>query len=77
MAGIIAFFTALPQVVALIGQLGSLLQKLMTAADKNNLRGWMDDLEKRIDNLSAATTETEKYSAVKDLLKSIGNIAPN
>ena len=74
MSGLIAFFSSLPAIITLLGQIGTLMQKLLHVANTNNLNGWINDLEKRIDKLSAAKTDEEKYKAIQDLLSSIHHV---
>ena len=66
-AGILAFLQALPRILALMEQVG----KWITA---NNFNGFMDNLEKRINELEAADTNEKKLEAAKKLADLIRNI---
>lgn len=50
------------------------MNKLLTVAQTNNLRGWIDDLEKQVDALQNAKTQADKISAAQGIVSSISNL---
>lgn len=70
-AGIIAFFNAIPAIVELISRMGNLFDSLLKYAEQNNLNGWIDNVEKQIDALKNAKTQEDKLAAAQNLVSTI------
>jgi hypothetical protein len=75
-AGIVAFFNALPALLELINRLGLVLERLTRQAEQNNLNAWITKLEVTIDQLESAKTTEEKLSAAKGLVDVIHGLGP-
>lgn len=76
LVGITALLSSLPALIAILSQLGLVLQKLVKVAQDNNVTKWINQLEGSIDGLEKAKTADEKLAAGKALLDSIRNLGP-
>lgn len=75
LAALPAFIASLPYVFQATAQLMSLVGRLVSWAEKNDLQKWIDNLESRIDELEQSKTTDDKLNAARNLanvLKSFG-----
>lgn len=72
LAALPAFISSLPTLFTLLLQAMGLIQKVVAAAEKNNLKNWMTDVETHVDALTSAKTKEEKIAASKGLAHLIG-----
>lgn len=71
----IAFLAALPSLLQIMIQLMGLVVKIVSLAEKNEFRKWMENLEQQIDLLEKAKSSDEKLQAARklaDIFKSLG-----
>jgi hypothetical protein len=74
--GVVAFFKALPELIALLSRLGALLESLLAYAHQNDINGFLDNVEKNVDGLKNAKTKNEKLNAAQNLVDLVRNIGP-
>jgi hypothetical protein len=74
MPGIMAFFTALPQLLAMLDRIGSLTERLLKYTQEKNLEKWISELEGNIDALEKAKTPEEILASASALAGSIRRI---
>lgn len=76
LAGVIAFFTALPAIVELISRIGTLLGRLVAYSNQNDLNKWIAHLEDATDQLEKAKSDEEKFNAGKNFVSIIRGMGP-
>jgi predicted nucleic acid-binding protein len=67
LAALPAFIQALPYFLQLAVKIMALVERLIAWADKNNLNGWLENVETHIDALEKANTPEEKSAAARGL----------
>lgn len=66
-SGVVAFFQALPRILALFAQLGNYLKQ-------KQVQQFLDRLEQTIDAVETAKTPEEKQDAARNLVKTIRSL---
>jgi hypothetical protein len=74
-----AFLQILPEFLQICLRLMGLVERIVSYAQENDLSKWIENLEKRFDELERAQTPQEKLSAahnLSDVLSSFKRVRP-